>query len=331
MLLSNGLLFVLVLAILPTLVSAQITGSGTTNQVPKFTAATTVGNSAITESSGNVGIGTTTPGAKIELGGNTVSIVQGIFTRGGSDANFRLTAYNGSGNTINSEHAWFGMDYTGTKLAGISFVRGTTANAWMNFQTNTGTTAMTLDINGRLGIGTTTPSAALEVYGNVKLSSGSGGSITFPDATTQSTAWTGSLCGGDYAESVDVSGKRAQYEPGDVLEIDERNPAQFLKVAEPYSTAVAGIYSTKPGAVGRRQTTPKNADEVPMAMIGIVPVKVTAENGSIRPRDLLVSSSQPGYAMKGTDRNRMLGAVIGKAMGSLDSGTGVIEVLVTLQ
>jgi hypothetical protein len=35
--------------------------------------------------------------------------------------------------------------------------------------------------------------------------------------------------------------------------------------------------------------------------------------------------------MKGTDRNRMLGAVIGKAMGSLDSGTGVIEVLVTLQ
>jgi hypothetical protein len=35
--------------------------------------------------------------------------------------------------------------------------------------------------------------------------------------------------------------------------------------------------------------------------------------------------------MKGTDRGRMLGAVIGKAMGSLDSGTGVIEVLVTLQ
>jgi hypothetical protein len=35
--------------------------------------------------------------------------------------------------------------------------------------------------------------------------------------------------------------------------------------------------------------------------------------------------------MKGTDRSRMLGTVIGKAMGKLDSGTGVIEVLVTLQ
>ena len=66
-------------------------------------------------------------------------------------------------------------------------------------------------------------------------------------------------------------------------------------------------------------------------MVGIVPTKVSAENGAIRQGDLLVTSSVPGYAMKGTDRSRMLGAVIGKAMGTLDSGEGVIEVLVTLQ
>jgi hypothetical protein len=35
--------------------------------------------------------------------------------------------------------------------------------------------------------------------------------------------------------------------------------------------------------------------------------------------------------MKGTDRSKMLGAVVGKALGNLDSGTGMIEVLVTLQ
>ncbi len=68
-----------------------------------------------------------------------------------------------------------------------------------------------------------------------------------------------------------------------------------------------------------------------MAMMGIVPTKVTAENGAIHPGDLLVTSSTPGYAMKGTDRNRMLGAVIGKALGSLDSGKGAIEVVVTFQ
>jgi hypothetical protein len=44
-----------------------------------------------------------------------------------------------------------------------------------------------------------------------------------------------------------------------------------------------------------------------------------------------VSSSTIGYAMKGTDRERLTGAVIGKALGPLDSGTGLIEVLVTLQ
>jgi hypothetical protein len=68
-----------------------------------------------------------------------------------------------------------------------------------------------------------------------------------------------------------------------------------------------------------------------MAIVGIVPCKVTAENGPIERGDLLVASSKPGRAMKGTDRNRMLGAVLGKALEPLASGEGVIQVLVTLQ
>jgi len=71
--------------------------------------------------------------------------------------------------------------------------------------------------------------------------------------------------------------------------------------------------------------------EIPLAVVGIVPCKVSAENGAIRPGDLLVTSSLPGHAMKGTDRSRMMGAVVGKALGSLDRDTGVIQVLVTLQ
>lgn len=107
----------------------------------------------------------------------------------------------------------------------------------------------------------------------------------------------------------------------------------FVLSSQVYSTAVMGIYSTKPGARGRRQKTDLSymKDEVPMAMIGIVPTKVSAENGPIHPGDLLVTSSRPGYAMKGTDRSQMLGAVIGKALGHLDVGTGVIEIGVTLQ
>jgi hypothetical protein len=182
---------------------------------------------------------------------------------------------------------------------------------------------------GNVGIGTTTPGAnfKLDVAGNVHTS----GSVTFGDGSTQATAWTGSLCGGDYAESIDVSDDRTKYEPGDVLVIDPNIEGKFLKTSEPYSTGVAGIYSTKPGIVGRRQTGAKNPDEIPMAVVGIVPVKVIAENGAIHPRDLLVTSSTPGYAMKGTERSLLTGAIIGKAMGSLPSGSGVIEVLVSLQ
>ena len=66
-------------------------------------------------------------------------------------------------------------------------------------------------------------------------------------------------------------------------------------------------------------------------MVGIVSCKVSAENGPIEVGDLLVTSSTPGYAMKGTDRSKMLGAVVGKALEPLREGKGVVQVLVTLQ
>jgi len=158
-------------------------------------------------------------------------------------------------------------------------------------------------------------------------------SITFTGANggTQTLPWTGVLCGGDYAEAVNAKGSRKTYEPGDVLVIGDGNEGEVEKSAEPYSTMVAGIFATKPGVIGRRQSLLKESEEIPMAMVGIVPTKVTAENGPIHRGDLLVSSSTAGFAMKGTDRTRLVGAVIGKAMGPLESGTGVIEVLVTLQ
>jgi hypothetical protein len=71
---------------------------------------------------------------------------------------------------------------------------------------------------------------------------------------------------------------------------------------------------------------PSFAAEVPLAVIGIVPCKVTTEGGPINIGDLLVSSSSPGRAMKGTHRDRMLGAVVGKALEPLSEGAGVIQV-----
>ena len=139
--------------------------------------------------------------------------------------------------------------------------------------------------------------------------------------------------GADFAESVAVKGSRDHYAPGDLLVIDPSGERRLSLAGTPYSTLVAGIYSTKPGVVAsqHQMDDPAMGNEVPLAVVGIVPCKVTAENGPIAVGDLLVTSSTSGRAMKGTDRNRMLGAVVGKALDPLREGTGVIQVLVTLQ
>jgi len=233
---------------------------------------------------------------------------------------------------------------TGVIPAGLAI--GTTSSAPIIFGTRvnlangrdvtdpTGTQTserMRIDYNGNVGIGTGAPASKLEVNGNIALTSGSGASMTYPDGTVQSTAWNGTTCGGDYAESVDVVGDRKRYEPGDILVIDRTSSDKFAHSTIPYSRLVAGIYSTKPGLTGRRQGRTVTGEEAPMAMLGIVPTKVSAENGAIEVGDLLVSSATEGYAMKGTDSSKMMGAVIGKAMAKLDTGKGVIEVLVSLQ
>jgi hypothetical protein len=140
--------------------------------------------------------------------------------------------------------------------------------------------------------------------------------------------------GADFAESVAVRGGRAQYQPGDVLEIDPGADRHLALARHAYSTLVAGIYSTKPGVLASAHHIDDPAiggSEVPLAVVGIVPCKVTAGNGPIARGDLLVASDRSGYAMKGTDRSRLVGAVVGKAMEPLPSGTGVIQVLVTVQ
>jgi hypothetical protein len=138
--------------------------------------------------------------------------------------------------------------------------------------------------------------------------------------------------GADYAESVRVTGPTARYEPGDVMVIDTDSESRFARSSSAYSTGVAGVYSTKPGVLGSSHAMDAPAaEEIPLAIHGMVPCKVSAENGPISPGDLLVSASIPGYAMKGTDRSKMLGAVIGKALGSLDHGKGVVQVLLTPQ
>jgi|GEM_PF-895330 len=98
-----------------------------------------------------------------------------------------------------------------------------------------------------------------------------------------------------------------------------------------------GAMQAKGQAASSVQAALATPGQVPLAIVGVVPVKVSAENGAIVPGDLLTTAALPGYAMKalpidvGGVAIYRSGTLLGKALQPLASGTGVINVLVTLQ
>lgn len=132
--------------------------------------------------------------------------------------------------------------------------------------------------------------------------------------------------GADFAEQLDLVGEES--EPGDVLVISNAADRAVELAATSFSTAVIGIHSTEPALLGGAPDADEPLGGIPVAITGIVPCKVTTQNGAIGRGDLLVTSSVPGHAMR-AGSNPPAGTVLGKAMQPLDEGTGVIEVYVS--
>jgi hypothetical protein len=137
--------------------------------------------------------------------------------------------------------------------------------------------------------------------------------------------------GGFYSPAADLAEMfpaAAGLEPGDVLVVGF--DGQLARSSAAYQPTVVGVYSTHPGFVGGSSGDADPAGKVPLAIGGIVPVKASAENGPIQPGDLLVASSTPGHAMK-AGPNPAVGTVLGKALESLEGGSGLIQMLVMLR
>ena len=163
---------------------SEISGAGTTNQMTKWIngPAGTVGDSAVAEVGGKVGIGTTTPGGNLHVFGPAN---QDVFAGMGPDI------INGPG---------FNYGYAGNSFgvgAGFFNIRpaagATGVNPSLRFMT-VDQQRMIITNAGSVGIGTSAPSQKLEVAGSVKIS-GPGSLLQFADGTSQSTAAVGGATG----------------------------------------------------------------------------------------------------------------------------------------
>ena len=351
---------------------AQVGGSGTPNTIPQFTTATTIGDSPIIQSGGNIGIGTNFLTAKLTVAEGRNTPLNGfqpyaVYGDISSDMNFAAGLRGDATATTGSASGVIGVSYgpNGSGVFGIvqdpagggfGVVGGHGAEAGGGGGGVRGQTQSTSgfssgvrgDAFGASGQGagvygqTFSPEGTAGLFINRRRGNILVGSVgENPDTTVFRVDGSGRVFanggfrpfGADFAEEMVVSGDRSRYEPGDLLVIDPSGEHRLTLSEMPYSTLVAGVYSTRPGVIASQHPMddPGLRNEVPLAVVGIVPCKATAENGPIAAGDLLVTSSTLARAMKGTDRTRMLGAVVGKALEPLTKGTGIIQVLVTLQ
>jgi hypothetical protein len=163
-----------------------ITTTGDTNTGIFFPAADTIafaegGAEAMRiTSSGNVGIGTSSPSFKLDIQQNTAQITQRLLNTATSTNSIATLIISG-----NNDATKFQIDVDGLGSAfGAGALLGMKTNHFLAFQTNN-TERMRIDSSGNVGIGTSSPSYTFQVTNNSNANATS--------AVTNSTAGTSSV------------------------------------------------------------------------------------------------------------------------------------------
>lgn len=256
---------------------------------------------------GRVGIGTTSPGAQLHVGGAPTQDV--VAALGGDVTTGPVLNIGYSGASFGRSSAFFNVRPDALAVAPNPSLRFLTANVQRMIITNT----------GQVGIGTVTPAAGmtLDVAGNANFS----GTVTGGNIQAKYQ---------DLAEWVPAKHDLA---PGTVVVLDADVGNGVTASSGPYDLTVAGVVSAQPGIL----LGEAGAAKAQIATTGRVRVLVDATAAPIRVGDLLVTSTRPGRAMRSEAVQingrpfHQPGTIIGKALEPLASGEGEILVLLSLQ
>ena len=112
----------------------------------------------IASSTGNVGIGTTNPGTKLDIAVTPSAAWMKLINA--DETAFNLTTYNNGTNNGNTAYAFkHGLYYNSTENATVTFYRGgSSVGGFLTFTTNNGSERMRIDSAGNVGIQNTNPS-----------------------------------------------------------------------------------------------------------------------------------------------------------------------------
>ncbi|MBT9167488.1 MAG: hypothetical protein DDT19_00826 [Syntrophomonadaceae bacterium] len=148
-----------------------IGGSGTLSRVARFTAATTIGDSVIFDDGTRIGVGTTLPSSRLHVVG--VATVGATGGGGNSSTGIELTAPAGAAGTAGTGIMFRG---DGVAHANIAWMANERNFIFRSGNSSTDTADMygpaNILVNGRIGIGTTSPQSRLSVGGNATIGSG---------------------------------------------------------------------------------------------------------------------------------------------------------------
>ncbi|MBI3850314.1 MAG: tail fiber domain-containing protein [Verrucomicrobia bacterium] len=175
----------------------------------------TSGDQFLIRAAGGVGIGTTSPQAKLHVAGSVV--VQGLTTPPAASATNLLNL--GSGNTTNgflNGISFFESATTTAMSLGYDGSGGAAQNA-LRIYSSAGSPLFTFEASGDLGIGTTAPTNKLHVIGGATFSSGAGGA-------NQNVVWTPGSASWSFTSDRNAKDRIAPVDGREVLEKLSRIP-----------------------------------------------------------------------------------------------------------